>query len=1252
MQSGSELVAKPDSGRLRLQLAGACLLSCLLVSLESDAEPIVTEFMARNAGTLGDGHGNYPDWIEISNPSSQSINLEGWYLTDDPDRPTRWRIPELWMQPNARVVLFASGLDELDPAGRLHTNFRLAGDGEYLALVHPDGQTIANAFGSGEQNYPQQRTDVSYGTVTELRRSTLVAEKALARAAVPQNDRWGLAWTGGNEPFDDADWLSGTAGVGFDTRVVAGQPSTPLAYWRFDSLVDGRAPDEMGNYHASVSGAVLTEQGGGRFGAALRFDGQNDYATAGVIPNLVAPPALTVSLWFKREADHNGQGNDTDHAVNNVLLAHSSYASNDNFEVGTERGKIELYLDTRKRDGEARHAAEIRNGVWYHLVVSYDRQASHEAKLYLDGALLDRYKDWGGRFSDSGISPLTFGIANVDYQRFGDFEGLIDDAAVWDRVLSPAQIKALAEGVSPVDLAGLSPMIGLKVGGQMPQRNASVYTRFPFTVEDPGAFERLTLGMSFDAGFVAYLNGAEIARRNVPGSITWNSVASREQDVRQVSTGEAVDVSAHLNKLRAGDNILAVHGLNARANDDDFLIAPTLIGTQILERGQAYFPRATPGAANRRGVLGFVSDVGIDITRGFFESPFEVTLSTGTPGARIIFTIDGKAPTEETGTRYEAPITITTTTVLRAAAFKDDLLPSRVNTQTYLFLDDVIRQPTDPAHFPDTWHTQDADYEMDPEIVDDPRYQGVIKDALRTHPTISVAIDVDHLLDREIGIYANSRAEGELWERPVSVELFDFPHGKQLQVDAGLRIQGHISRRFNRPKHNLRLSFRRKYGPGMLKFRLYDDSPADRFDNVILRGQNADSWIHPNANHQRRAQYIRDQWHRDVQRAMGHRTINQGHAHLYINGLYWGFYHILDRFESEFMAENFGGSEHDYDVVQDFNRRPGLVEAKAGDLDAWNAMMAIAHGDIESPRAFAEIHKYLDVESFVDYLLLNFYSGNQDWDKSNWRSGRERQAGAGFKFFAWDSERTIGDSRHSTVVTDIDILDKNVANRPSSLHQRLISNPEYRLFFADRAHKHLFNGGALAPENAAALWMQRVKEIRLALVAESARWGDAHRPDNPYSPEEEWIAEVNRLQKEFFPVRGEIVLEQLRRRGLYPSLAAPSFSFFGGDVSSGHLLTMSAPAGRIFYTTDGADPRLPGGAVNPAAIEGNLLVLLQSVRLKARVKQDQQWSAVSEATFSVTPAGDTEAATSGRQVEEVASSSGTNAAVVMRYQRR
>jgi len=125
--------------------------------------PVITEFMAQNVATLVDDDNQPSDWIEITNPDPTALNLDGWFLTDDNDQLDRWAFPAVTLNPAQSIVVYASNQNRTDPGAPLHTNFRLNSDGEYLALVQPDGVAVAQAFDSDNGEFPPQVADVSYG---------------------------------------------------------------------------------------------------------------------------------------------------------------------------------------------------------------------------------------------------------------------------------------------------------------------------------------------------------------------------------------------------------------------------------------------------------------------------------------------------------------------------------------------------------------------------------------------------------------------------------------------------------------------------------------------------------------------------------------------------------------------------------------------------------------------------------------------------------------------------------------------------------------------------------------------------------------------------------------------------------------------------------------------------------------------------------------------------------------------------------
>jgi hypothetical protein len=131
-----------------------------------------------------------------------------------------------------------------------------------------------------------------------------------------------------------------------------------------------------------------------------------------------------------------------------------------------------------------------------------------------------------------------------------------------------------------------------------------------------------------------------------------------------------------------------------------------------------------------------VSDTKFSQDRGFFDAPFSLSITCATPGVTIRYTVDGTAPTASTGLIYANPLVVTGTTVIRAAAFKTGLLPSDVDAQTYLFLNDVIRQSTNGVALPGwpaTWG-QHRRLRHGSRIVNHAAYKDTIKNDLKSIP--------------------------------------------------------------------------------------------------------------------------------------------------------------------------------------------------------------------------------------------------------------------------------------------------------------------------------------------------------------------------------------------------------------------------------------------------------------------------------------------------------------------------------------
>ena len=155
-----------------LQRLFSLITSFVFVALASPGQAqsvMITEFMADNlTSSFRDEDGERNDWLELQNMTGATISLNGWYLTDDATDLRKWRFPltspAVNLAAGARLIVWCSGKDRKASATRLHTNFKLDKDGEYLGLIRPDGVTVEHAYGP---KYPPQFINGTYGIAVQ-----------------------------------------------------------------------------------------------------------------------------------------------------------------------------------------------------------------------------------------------------------------------------------------------------------------------------------------------------------------------------------------------------------------------------------------------------------------------------------------------------------------------------------------------------------------------------------------------------------------------------------------------------------------------------------------------------------------------------------------------------------------------------------------------------------------------------------------------------------------------------------------------------------------------------------------------------------------------------------------------------------------------------------------------------------------------------------------------------------------------------
>ena len=785
---------------------------------------------------------------------------------------------------------------------------------------------------------------------------------------------------------------------------------------------------------------------------------------------------------------------------------------------------------------------------------------------------------------------------------------------------------------------------------------STLFLRSNFNVQQAELIEEVSVRADWDDGFMLFINGVQVLSRQAPDVIGYDALSN---GLHEYGETEIVKLSATNLNLVEGENTLAVFCCN----------------TSLSESSDFYFDMeftANVAIPVEPGLPELVDSIGVSFNKvsGFYDSNFTLTITTPVTNAKVVYTLDGSNP-QTSSTRImgnaSTQVTInpastvnrgtTPAVVVRASIIKEGYSASKPELRTFIFLDKVKTQKQPGWDWP-TWNVngQEIDLEMDADVVNSAQYKDKIEEALKDIPSISIATDNANLFDAATGIYVNALNDGIDWERECSVELINPDGTKGFNLNAGLRIRGGWSRHNNYPKHAFRLFFKEEYGDSKLKYPLFEDEGVDHFDKVDLRSEQNYSWANYEGEHNT---FIREVFLRDAQGEAGHPYTRSRYYHLYLNGMYWGLFQTQERGEARFASDYLGGNNIDWDVLK---QGESGVMATDGNKNKWKEVWDITQtgytqtknyykleGKDAQGKAMKDSEILVDIDNLIDYMINIFYSGNFDSPVSIWGANnstnnfymiknREDKT-LGFQFLIHDAEHTmmtVGTSGPGTIglyENRVNLAyrdDAKMVNpgfeefHPQWLHHRLTANEEYRVRFADRAWKHLNGNGIFTEDACVERLNKRADQIEMAVIAESARWGDSHSGE-AYTKDNAWLPELNILRNEYFPYRTDIVIDQLLEYDLYPSIAAPIITESGNEIfaeqvfiNSATSITFGSASGEIYYTLNGTDPRLIGGDLSADAkkiASGSSVSIPQSAIVKSRVFNNNMWSAIKEINF-------------------------------------
>ena len=493
----------------------------------------INEVVAENTTGLLDEDGTRQDWIELHNPSDTTVDLNGWHLSDDPARPAQWTFPPTPLPAGGFLVIFASGKNRATPGQPLHTNFKLSRTGEFLALTNPEGQAISR-FSS----VPPLAADTAFGHGIGPTRtmSRIAGDETVVKWTVPSGEV-DVAWRGGAD-FDDRGWNAGQWTLGYG-RAATNPYAIPEAVTGTQNYAGPLGMDFEVVRAVEVTDLACFDSGANGLGRTI-----------------------TVVLWSRNP---RGTPLDTsDDVAGRVLASQTFSAAAPGQLVGGQRIKP--------------LAAPVALPPGSYTIVAYNYGATEP----------NGNTPAFGATAATGAGAITL----VGTCRFGASNAPTSPSASWPA--TPDSGPAVRYGAGSL-LFREAAVFATSTESAMLNGNASVLTRTVFSTPH-GAPPCAMLTVNANDGYVAWLNGVEIARRHAPAALAYNASATAAH------TGSDQISLAPFSAVFQTENILAIQGLNRSAGDPDFLLQAAITG-ESTGPITGHLPTPTPGRANGPALL-------------------------------------------------------------------------------------------------------------------------------------------------------------------------------------------------------------------------------------------------------------------------------------------------------------------------------------------------------------------------------------------------------------------------------------------------------------------------------------------------------------------------------------------------------------------------------------------------------------------------------------------------------------------------
>lgn len=528
----------------------------------------------------------------------------------------------------------------------------------------------------------------------------------------------------------------------------------------------------------------------------------------------------------------------------------------------------------------------------------------------------------------------------------------------------------------------------------------------------------------------------------------------------QLPNGTSINPKGHL-MLFADGTETGLHTNFKLSSNGEYVVLTNNLGSQIdsiayneqltdvsygrISDGNTewgYFEQSTPNKPN----LGTATSASlrtetpiIDTKGGVFESSLVVSIS----GTDIKYTTDGSEPGPNS-TTYSNPISIDATTVLRARSYANtSLLPSNVVTETYLI--------NEPTHL----------------------------------PIIAISTSPDNLFNDTTGVYVNglnydpndfwSPNYYNDWQKPANFEYFDTSGNQHLNLTLEYKLIGELR---NYPVKSFRIIARPKYGHDFINYPFFENRGHTKFESLLIRHG---GW--PDLE----STILRDGFVHSL--AINHFDLDfqsYNPCLVYYNGEYYGIHNMREKIGKEYLASLHNVDPNSIDLLEDNAR---VIEGS--DQDYLDLMAFTRTEDMKNDSLFKIAADQIDMEEFLNYIILQTFIANNDWPDKNVKFWKSNEEGGKWRWIIFDTDFGLGlrgDVDHNTIryMADTTFIEGHNPIWSTELFRNLLQNESFKGLFIQKFNSMM--NGPFNPDKTIPLLNEVSNNIDPEIARHAQRW--------------------------------------------------------------------------------------------------------------------------------------------------------------------